>query len=195
MTSEVISVHAIEPRHEFEHLRSHWWWFLLLGILLVTCGTVAVIYPVLSSWAVVDVLAALFLIAGVATMVSSFWAGKWSGLLVHLLVGILYIAIGFVITEKPFATIAVLTIFIAVSFIVSGSFRALAALLIRFPQWGWALLNGLVSMLLGIIIFRHLPGAALWVIGLLVGLEMLLNGWTWIMMALAIRALPVEPAK
>jgi uncharacterized membrane protein HdeD (DUF308 family) len=178
--------------HEFQHLRSNWRWFALLGALLVFCGTVAVIFPFLSSVAVIDVLAVVFLIAGVATIVGSFWTGKWSGLLVHLLVGILYVVTGFIITERPLMTILVITIFIAVSFIVSGAFRILAAMLIRFPQWGWSLLNGAVSMLMGIIIYRHLPISAMWVIGLLVGLEMLFSGWTWIMLGLAIRNLPQE---
>ena len=152
----------------------------------------AVIFPIISSAAVIDVLAVIFLIAGVATIVGSFWAGKWSGLLVHLLVGVLYVVTGFIITERPLMTIVFITLFIAVSFIVSGAFRILSALLIRYPQWGWSLLNGVVTMLLGIIIYRHLPVSALWIIGLLVGLEMLFSGWTWIMLGLAIRNLPRE---
>jgi uncharacterized membrane protein HdeD (DUF308 family) len=180
---------------EFLHLRSHWWWFLLLGVLLVLCGTVAVVVPPIATAAAIDVLAILFLIAGVATVVSSFWAGRWSGALVHVLIGILYIAVGLAMTEKPLRATEVLTMFIAVLFMVGGAFRIFAALSIRHPQWGWALLNGIVTLLLGIYIFRHYPISALWVPGLLVGMEMLLSGWTWIMLALAIRAIPVEPSK
>ena len=79
------------------------------------------------------------------------------------------------------------TVFLAVLFMVLGVFRASAALVIRFPQWGWALLNGVITFLLGLIIYRHLPTSGLWVIGLLVGLEMLFNGWTWIMLGLEVR--------
>jgi uncharacterized membrane protein HdeD (DUF308 family) len=191
----VVIVESPSIHREFSHLRSHWWWFLLLGILLVVCGTVAVVIPPIASAAAIEVLAALFLIAGVATIVSSFWAGRWSGVLVHLLFGILYVAAGFVITQRPLLSLTLITTFLSVLFIVAGTFRALAALMIRFPQWGWALLNGLVTMLLGLVIYRHLPDSALWVLGLLIGFEMLLSGWTWIMLALAIRAIPVEPSK
>jgi uncharacterized membrane protein HdeD (DUF308 family) len=59
----------------------------------------------------------------------------------------------------------------------------------RFPQWGWALLNGVVTLIAGIIIYDAFPSSAMWVIGLLVGLEMIFNGWTWIMLALSIRQL------
>ena len=179
-------------KHELGHLRSSWCWMFSLGILLLLCGTTAIIYPVLSSLAAVSVLGVVLIIGGVATIVGAFWAGKWSGLLVQLLVGILYVGAGFVVTDRPLISALLLTVFIAVSFIVMGTFRALAAMLIRFPQWGWALLNGVVTLLAGIVIYRQLPFDALWVVGLLVGLEMLFNGWTWIMLSLALRRLPAE---
>jgi len=140
------------------------------------------------------VLGALLMVGGLASIVSAFWIGNWSGFLVQLLVGILYLACGFVMTEKPVISAVAMTIFIAISFIVLGAFRSVSALMLRFPQWGWALLNGVITLLAGIIIYRQLPFDALWVIGLLVGLEMLFNGWTWIMLALALRTLPRAPA-
>ncbi len=179
--------------HELHHLRSSWCWFMALGILLVVCGTAAVVYPVLSSVAAISVLAAVLMIAGIATIIGAFWAGKFSGVLVHLLVGLVYLAAGFVVTEQPaLITLLMITIFVAVAFMVIGVFRSLAALLIRFPQWGWVLLNGAVTFLVGLIIYRHLPFSAVWVIGLLVGIELLLNGWTWIMLAMELRSIPKE---
>ncbi len=179
-------------RHEFHHLRDHWFWLLALGLLLVVCGTVAIVTPFIATEIAVDFLAAVLLVAGVATIVGAVWAGRWSGLLVQLLFGVLYIVAGFVITERPIMSTLIVTIFLAVTFIVGGAFRMLAALLIRFPQWGWALLNGAVTALMGMIIFRHLPFDALWVVGLLVGVEMLLAGWTWIFLSFAVRRLPAE---
>lgn len=178
--------------HELHHLRTHWLWMLLLGILLVLAGTAAIVVPpaaVGTTLAVTIVLGALLMIGGVATIISSFWMGQWSGFLIQLLVGILYLACGFVMTEKPVISAVAMTIFIAVSFIVLGIFRSVAALMLRFPQWGWALLNGVITLLAGILIYRQLPFDALWVIGLLVGVEMLFNGWTWIMLALTLRSI------
>jgi uncharacterized membrane protein HdeD (DUF308 family) len=174
-------------RHELHHLQSGWRWLFSLGVLLLLCGIVALIFPAIASVAAINVLGVILLIAGVAMILGAFWAGKWSGFLIQLLVGILYLASGLVVTERPLASILVLTFFLAVSFMVLGVFRTLGALILRFPQWGWALLNGAVTFLCGLVIFRHLPIDALWVIGLLVGLEMLFNGWTWIMLALEIR--------
>jgi uncharacterized membrane protein HdeD (DUF308 family) len=63
------------------------------------------------------------------------------------------------------------------------------ALAQRFHEWGWVLLNGGITLLLGMLINRQLPGSALWVIGLFVGIEMVFNGWAWIMLALGLRAI------
>src|SRR5262249_13259272 len=172
---------------------SHWWWLLLLGGLLVASGTAAIVLP--AATAAASIFAAVFLgvslmLSGVATIVSAFWAGRWSGFLVQLLVGLVYLAAGFVVTDHPVVTTMMMTLFVSVTFIILGTFRAIGALLLRFPQWGWALLNGTITLLAGIVIYRHLPEDALWVIGLLVGLELLFNGWTWIMLALAIRRIP-----
>jgi uncharacterized membrane protein HdeD (DUF308 family) len=182
-------------RHELHHLRSHWMWFLLLGVLLTMAGTAAIVVPpatVGTTFAVAIFLGVMLMVGGVATIVSSFWVGKWSGFLVQLLVGILYVACGFVVTENPAITALTMTLFVAVSFVVLGIFRSVGALVLRYPQWGWSLLNGVITLLAGIIIYRQLPFDALWVIGLLVGLEMLFNGWTWIMLALALRRIPAQ---
>jgi len=184
-------------RHGLEHLSSHWWWFMLLGALLAACGTLAIVFPpvmVGTSIAVPVVLGVLLMIGGVATIVSSFWAGKWSGFLLQLLVGIVYVACGFVFTENPIRAAAVLTMFIAVMFIVLGTFRAVGALVLQFPQWGWALLNGVVTLLAGIVIYKNFPEDTFWVLGLLIGLEMIFNGWTWIMLSLMLRNSPLKSA-
>lgn len=181
-------------RSEFRHLKSSWCWFLSLGILLVVCGTLAVVFPILSSVAVMVVLGVSLTVSGIATIVTAFWAGRWSGLLLQLLVGILYVVVGMQIAETPVQAGLFTAIFVAGFFIVAGAFRAVSAMVVRFPHWGWALLNGTVTFLCGVVIYRHFPQCALWVVGLLVGLEMLLNGWSWIMLSLAIRRIPEEAA-
>ena len=96
---------------------------------------------------------------------------------------------GAAIRDAPLESTAVLTLFIAAFFVVVGIFRAVASLVDRFPQWGWPLLNGIVTMCVGLIIYDTYPASALWVIGLLVGIELIFNGWTWIMLSLTIRSL------
>jgi uncharacterized membrane protein HdeD (DUF308 family) len=181
-------------QREFQHLRSNWWWLFLFGALLAVCGTVAIVFPVLTSVAAMVVLGIVLMIAGIATIVTSFWAGKWSGVLVQMLVGVLYLVVGLVIRETPVKSVITMTMFVATFFIVAGGFRVLAALMIRFPYWGWALLNGVITLLLGVIILRHFAQDRFWVLGLLIGLEMLFHGWNWIVLSLAVRSLPDKAA-
>jgi uncharacterized membrane protein HdeD (DUF308 family) len=180
-------------KQEFRHLKSAWWWLLLYGILLTVCGAAAVIFPaltVLTTFAAMVVLGVVLMVGGIATIIASLWAGKWSGMLVQLLVGILYVMVGFIITDTPVRSAMAMTLFVAAFFIVVGIFRIVAALAVRFPYWGWSLLNGVITFLMGVIIYRHFPQSAVWVLGLLVGLEMLFHGWTWIMLSLAIKKIP-----
>jgi uncharacterized membrane protein HdeD (DUF308 family) len=174
--------------HELHPLRNQWWCFLLLGIALVVLGTLCIIDPFVPTLASVIFLGFLLLAAGITQIVSAFWAGKWSGMLIHMLIGVLYVVVGYMVVDAPIINMVVITKFIAIFLIVSGVFRIISALLVRFQDWGWALLNGGVTLLLGIIINRQLPEAALWVIGLFIGIEMLFNGWAWVMLALGLRA-------
>ena len=121
----------------------------------MVCGTLALAFPFIASLFAVSFLSIVLLVAGVATLVGAFWTGKWSGFLVHVLVGILYLAAGFVISEQPLLSILLVTVYVAVTFMVMGIFRILAAMMLRFPQWGWTLLNGCVTFLVGLVIYRH----------------------------------------
>jgi len=176
-------------RHELAHLRAEWWWFLILGILLVASGAAALIYPFVASVAAVIVLGVSLLVSGVATIVTAFWAGKWSAMFLKLMVGIFYTVTGFIIMDTPVASTVSLTLVVAAMFIVVGMMRSIGALVIRFPQWGWSLLSSVLTTLIGVVIYKNLPETALWAIGILVGIQLILDGWFWIMMAVAVRRL------
>ncbi|HVS38042.1 MAG TPA: DUF308 domain-containing protein, partial [Gemmataceae bacterium] len=88
---------------------------------------------------------------------------------------------------------AAFTLLAAGCLLVSGVFRVVLAVYQRFDGWGWVLLNGVVSFILGAAIWRHWPSSSEWVIGLFLGIEMLFGGWSWVMLALRLRSLPKEP--
>lgn len=175
--------------HELHSLRNQWWCFLLLGTALLLFGVFCIIDPFVASIASVVVLGFVLIAAGITQFVSAFWIGKWSGLLIHMLIGVLYVVVGYMIIDAPVINMVLITKFIAIFLVVSGIFRIVSALVLRFQDWGWALLNGGVTLLLGVIINRQLPAAALWVIGLFIGIEMIFNGWAWVILALGLRSL------
>ena len=74
----------------------------------------------------------------------------------------------------------------AMFFMIGGLFRIVTSLVTRLPHRGWVALSGIVTLLLGLFIWRQLPGAAVWVIGTFVGVDMMLIG-SWVMVALAAR--------
>jgi uncharacterized membrane protein HdeD (DUF308 family) len=174
-------------RHELVALREHWWWFLLLGIAMIVLGTVALGSSFFVSVVTVVFFGFLLLTGGVIQIISSFWAGRWTGLLLHLLIGILYVITGYMIIDAPVESTVQLTLVVALFLLVSGLFRIVASLLLKFHDWGWVLLNGIVTLLLGLLIYKHWPSDGLWVIGLFVGIDMIFNGWAWIMLSLGLR--------
>lgn len=177
--------------HELKHLQQEWWWFLILGILLLLSGLVAIGYPAISSVAIVIVIGMCLLISGIATVVATFWAGHWSAHLLQLLIGIFYAVVGFLIMDMPLESTASLTLVVAAMFLVVGIMRSIAALTIRYPQWGWSLLSGILATLIGLMIYKNFPETALWAIGTLVGIQLMFDGWFWIMLAMALWRLPI----
>ncbi len=123
--------------HELHPLRNQWWCFLLLGIALIVLGTFCVVEPLVPSLASVVVLGFLLLAAGITQIVSAIWAGKWSGMLIHILIGVLYVVVGYMIIDAPVVNMVLITKFIAIFLIISGVFRIISALAVRFPDWGW----------------------------------------------------------
>jgi uncharacterized membrane protein HdeD (DUF308 family) len=133
----------------------------------------------------------LMIAGGVMTCIHAFWKERgWGGFFIDLLTGILYVVVGFMIVANPGATAVALTLLIAMFLIFGGIFRIATSLAVRYPNWGWVLLHGAVNLLLGILIWRQWPVSGLWVIGLFIGIEMLFNGWTLVMLALAAKNLP-----
>jgi len=179
--------------HELHALRNQWWCFLLLGVAMVVLGTFCIIDPLVPTLASVIVLGFVLMAAGITQIISAFWAGKWSGMLIQILISVLYIVVGYMIVDAPVINMVLITKFIAIFLIVSGAFRIVSALVVRFQDWGWAVLNGGITLLLGVIINRQLPEAALWVIGLFIGIELIFNGWAWVMLAWGLRAVAKRP--
>ena len=87
---------------------------------------------------------------------------------------------------------SVLTKIISIFLILGGLFRIVVALIQRFTGWGWVLFNGVVTLFLGILVYKQWPESALWFIGLYLGIDIIVNGWSYIMLALALRQLPAR---
>jgi uncharacterized membrane protein HdeD (DUF308 family) len=176
---------AVEGR-----LRRNWGWFLVLGILLILAGVCAMRAPFMASFATVNVVGYLLLFGAGIEIASGIWTGTWGGFFLHLLGGLLYLFLGALILDRPLEAMAVYTLILAMFFVASGLVRMVFSLTHRFHGWGWMFLSGLVTFALGIMVWRQWPEAALWVIGLFVGIDLIFIGLSWVMLALAVRSLP-----
>jgi uncharacterized membrane protein HdeD (DUF308 family) len=172
---------------DIQELAQHWKWLLGLGLISIMIGTLALGSSVLVTLASVILFGWILLLMGGMEAVHSFWQRKWGGFFLHLVNGILSVVVGFLIVGNPGASALVLTLLLAMFFMVGGLFRIIAALTMRFPSWGWRLLNGVVTLLLGIFIWNQWPVSGLWVIGLFVGIDLIFSGWSSVMLALAAR--------
>jgi len=194
MTITPLSPAVVES--ELRSLRQHWVWFLVMGIALVVLGSIAIGWSCLTTITIAATWLFGFLLlgAGIGEIIHSFTVGRWSGTLVHLLIGLLYAVVGFMMISDPGDSAITLTKIIAIFMIVGGIFRVIAALSHRFPGWEWVLLNGGISLMMGMLIYKQWPQSGLWFIGLYIGIEMIFNGWAWIALAIGIRKLPSSPA-
>ncbi len=177
-------------RTEIHHLRSNWGWFLALGILLIVVGLLAVSMTFAAGLATVTVLGVLALVGAGVEFASAIWSRRWEGVLLHLLIGVLYAVFGFLLLSRPGLALATLTLLVAALFLIGGIFRIVIAASARFHGWGWAVAGGVLSVLLGVLIWQDWPASTVWAVGLLVGIDLLFTGWTWVVLALGLRRLP-----
>jgi uncharacterized membrane protein HdeD (DUF308 family) len=173
-----------------ECLRLHkcWAWFLGLGVVLVLGGTAAVSYASLATTVIVVLFGYLLLAGGIVELVNAFLASSWRGFFLNLLGAILHLVVGGLLIDKPERGAEILTAVLAAAFIVGGMFRIVGAVTRRFAGWFWVLLNGAVTLALGVLIWRRWPDSKDWVIGLFAGIDLIFNGWSWIMLGLTVRA-------
>jgi uncharacterized membrane protein HdeD (DUF308 family) len=176
---------------EIEEVRHKWGWLLALGIGLIILGIIALVLTPVATYAAVLVLGWLMVIGGVMETIQAFRMRAWSGgFFLHLIGGILGILVGLLFVTHPVAGALAWTLLAASLFTVMGAFRAIAAIRLKFPNWGWAVFDGVVTLGLGILLWAQWPWSGLWFLGVALGVSLLLRGWSYFMLALAMRALP-----
>jgi uncharacterized membrane protein HdeD (DUF308 family) len=160
-----------------------------LGILLIVLGVIALGSSAMMTMATMVFIGWLMIIGGIMEALTAFSVKP----------GAAFSSICFPAFCTPSsvhdrgqsgATAVALTLLIAMFLVFSGIFRIVVAVIVRFQNWGWLLLSGAINLLLGISIWQEWPLSGLWVIGLFVGIDMILNGVSLVMLGLKARKLP-----
>jgi uncharacterized membrane protein HdeD (DUF308 family) len=177
--------------HGVENMRHHWGWLLTLGIVMVIFGTIAMFITPAATLGTVLVLGWLLVFSGIFESIYAFRVREWGGLFLHLIGGILGVLIGLLVITHPVAGALASTLLFASFLTVIGVFRLIAAISLRFPHWGWAVFDSLITIGLGVLLWAEWPWSGLWFIGFAVGVSLILRGWSYVMFAFALRSFAV----
>ncbi|MPY75511.1 MAG: HdeD family acid-resistance protein [Alphaproteobacteria bacterium] len=170
-------------------LHRYWGWMLALGVLMLVLGVIGLYASVALTIVSVLLFGALLVAGGVAQAIQAFRASGWKSVALHVGIALLYIVGGGIALYDPVAASLSLTIFIAAMLLVTGIFRAAMAFQMRpIGGWGWVLFGGIMSFLLGLLIFAQWPVSGLFAIGLFVAIELIVDGWSCILFALAAKS-------
>ena len=174
-----------------ETIRRYSTWFMIYGIVLILMGAIAIIAPGVATLAASVLIGWLLLISGVFGLIAAFWAGiSAPGFWWHLLTAVLYLLAGTALLWDPFAGALTLTIILAAYLLATGVTKIVLSLRYRpaLPRaWGWVLVSALIDIVLGLLIVSGLPGTSLWVLGLLIGINLLFTGVALVVTALHFR--------
>jgi uncharacterized membrane protein HdeD (DUF308 family) len=163
-----------------------------LGLVMIAAGLVAIIFPFFGSLGVVWVVAVSLIIASIAQSVSAFSYPKWGGILLGLIIAALWLIGGLYLLARPLEAVFALTVLVAAAFVVEGIIKTGVSFRMQ-PADGraWVLFDGVVSLALGIMLWWQLPFSAIWALGTLAGISIMVSGWTLVMVPLALQKRPV----
>lgn len=158
-----------------------WAWLLGLGIAFVVLGTAAIMLPFATTLSAIIVLGTVLIISGIIQLFQSFKERLAKRKFLYLILGLLSIAIGIYFIVNPLASAVSLTLILAIFLMMSGLFKIILSLALEYKYWPLLLINGIISVFLGIFIYAQWPLSGFWIIGLFVGIDLILNGWSLIM--------------
>jgi uncharacterized membrane protein HdeD (DUF308 family) len=168
---------------------------VIVGILMLVCGILAIGSPLVAGMSVTVIVGVMLLVGGVAQCFLAFQAGAFGEGLLIFIMGALTAVAGFYLFNQPLAGLASITLFLAAYFVVTGISELISAFQIRPAEgWGLMLFNGIVTLLLGVMIWRQFPLSGAWAVGVLFGMKLVLSGWSLIFIGRAVRGAAKEAA-
>jgi len=160
-------------------------WFIAFAIATIALGVVSLAYAGISTLASVVVYGWVLIFSGAMEIGAAFWAVRAGRVLFHLLGGTLSAIVGVLILTHPALGAEALTFALCIMFLATGLYRLVAAFVLQFARWGWAVLSSVITIVLGLIILTQWPAASVWVLGTFVGVDLISRGFAAVMLAIA----------
>jgi len=163
-------------------------WSIAISIVLIIAGILAIGLPLEAGIAVNIFVAWMLVFASAAHFVFAWITRERGGVLFKVLIGILYLAIAIYLLDHPARGLATLTLALAFYLVIEGVME----IILFFQQRkagaaGWYLFDGVVTLVLGFLVWKTWPSSAEWVLGTLVGISMLISGITRLMFSMMLR--------
>lgn len=177
---------AVQVPHE---LVQYWAWFLAFGVGLLVLGVAAIARSITATVASMLFFGWLLVLASGIEFAQAVMVGHWAGFFHHLLAGILFGVAGLLLVTRPVISAEVVTVFMAMFFIIGGLFQLIGSLAVALPGWGWQAVDGIITLVLGLLVLAEWPVSGLWVIGLFIGIDLIFYGCAWIALALGLRSM------
>ena len=150
---------------------------LLLSVFLIISGIIAILLPSVSTVVAETWIALILASSGVAKLIYAFQSREEGGFIWKLLLSILYIATGIYLFTSPLSGVLTLTLLLGSFLLTEGVFELILAFQLRPRQnWVWVLINGIVTLGLGGLVWAQWPSDAPWLIGTLLGFSILSTG-------------------
>ncbi len=173
-------------------LRAKWGWIVALGVVFLIAGFIAVGSAVAATASAVMIIGIMMIMGGVAEIVAAFSVKGWGKFAVWMLLGLLYVGAGFIAIMNPFAAATILTLMLGAALVAGGVLRIFLAFSMKSAgkPWGWVVVSGLVTLLLGAMIIAQWPASSFFVLGIFLGIDLIFIGSGWVTMGLALKNRP-----
>jgi uncharacterized membrane protein HdeD (DUF308 family) len=189
MSNNIFDSARTRLRAGLTELNRKWGWYLAAGILLVILGVIACSMAITATLVTVAALGWIMLVAGAALIALSFFTGRWSGFLTTLGLGALIAITGLAMLSSPLSGAEAITLLVATILLGTGIYRVAASIVMHLPNWGWSLLSGIVACVLGVLLLNRWPVVSLYFLGVYVGLDLIIHGFSWVMFSLRVHQL------
>jgi len=158
------------------------------GIILIVAGFLAIMSPLVAGLSLTIMVGAMLAVSGIGQCFLAFKAGAFGKALMVLIFGVLMTFAGFYMMTQPLSGLASITLILVAYLVAAGLFEVIAAFQIRPAQgWGWELFNGIVTLLLGIMLWRQFPLSGAWAVGVIFGIKMIFSGWAFVFIGRAVK--------
>jgi len=171
-----------------QEIRKNAGWLMVLGIIEIILGVIVIFSPLAGGLTVTMILGIAMMIGGIIRLFAAFGSDSFGAGALAFLWGLLVAAAGFYIATNPGLGLAALTLVLSMIFFINGLVQIVIAFQMKpVKGWGWMLTGGILGIILAILIWREFPVSGLWLVGTLVGISLLFNGLTTVMLGGAAR--------